>query len=347
MSHEDLKFVLVTGGAGYIGSHVILEMIRLGVYQPVVVDSFANASSAVMKKLEKLSNSSIDCHSFNLLEKEKLKELFRAYNFYGVVHLAGLKAVGESVKEPLMYYRINLDITMNLLEVMKEFNVKKFIFSSSATVYGMPAKLPIDENHPVGNCSNPYGKTKYFIEEILQDLCRSDPSWNVIMLRYFNPVGAHHSGEIGEAPNGLPNNLMPVISQVLLQKRPFLSIYGNNYNTPDGTGVRDYIHVVDLALGHLAALKKLEDKSLLRIYNLGTGKGYSVLDLLMAMEKASGKKIPYKIEERREGDIATCYADPQLAWKELGWKADKGIDQFCEDTWRWLSQNPHGYQNNV
>lgn len=347
MAQINLKYVLVTGGAGFVGSHTILEMKQEGVYQPVVVDNFSNASKEAIKRVEKLSKSSIDCHAFDLLDKDRLKELFKKYNFYGVIHFAGLKAVGESVREPLMYYRTNLDIAMNLIEVMKEFNVKNLVFSSSATVYGKPMKLPIDENHPVGNCSNPYGKTKYFIEEILQDLWQSDPSWNVILLRYFNPVGAHPSGEIGEAPNGQPNNLMPYISQVLVGNMPFLSVFGNDYDTPDGTGVRDYIHVVDLALGHLASLRKLESSCGLKIYNLGTGKGYSVLELVMAMEKASSKKIPYQIKGRREGDIATCYADPQLAWEELGWKAEKGVDQFCKDTWHWQSQNPHGYQNGI
>ena len=347
MAQINLKYVLVTGGAGYIGSHTILEMMQEGLYQPVVVDNFINASAEAVKRVEKICKSSIDCHAFDLMEKEKLKELFKKYNFYGVIHFAGLKAVGESVRKPLMYYRINLDITMNLIEVMKEFNVKNFVFSSSATVYGDPVKLPIDENHPVGNCSNPYGKTKYFIEEILRDLWQSDHSWNVMILRYFNPVGAHSSGEIGESPNGQPNNLMPYISQVLVGKNAFLSVFGKDYDTPDGTGIRDYIHVVDLAVGHLAAVKKLDSNCGLRIYNLGTGKGYSVLDLIMAMEKASGKKIPYQIEGRREGDIATCYADPQLAWEELGWKAEKGMEDFCKDAWRWQSQNPHGYNNGL
>lgn len=347
MAQKDPKCVLVTGGAGYVGSHTILEMIQEGMYQPIVVDNLTNASKEAVRRVEKLTNSSIDCHTFDLLDKDKLKDLFKQYNFYGVVHLAGLKAVGESVSEPLMYYRVNLDIAMNLIEVMKEFNVKNLVFSSSATVYGQPVKLPIDENHPVGDCSNPYGKTKYFVEEILRDVCKADPSWNVILLRYFNPVGAHPSGEIGEAPSGTPNNLMPYISQVLVGNRPFLTIFGNNYDTPDGTGIRDYIHIVDLALGHLASLKKLESKCGLKIYNLGTGKGYSVLELVTAMEKASGKKIPYQIAERREGDVAVCYGDPKLAWEELGWKAERGEDQFCEDAWRWQSQNPNGYVNST
>ena len=341
-----MKPVLVTGGAGYVGSHCILELLEDGVYQPVVVDNLSNASKEAIKRVEKLAGKKVECHWFDLLEKDRLKALFKQYEFFGVIHFAGLKAVGESVEKPLWYYQVNLGIAMNLIEAMQEFDVKNFIFSSSATVYGQPQRLPIDETHPAGNCSNPYGKTKYFIEQMLQDVSKSDPSWNVILLRYFNPVGAHISGDIGEDPRGVPNNLMPYLLQVAIGKRPHLSIFGNNYDTPDGTGVRDYIHVVDLAQGHIAALRRLEEKCGLRTYNLGTGKGYSVLELLHAVEKASGKKIPYKIVERRAGDIASCYSNVDLAWKELNWRAERSVEQFSEDSWRWQSQNPNGYQGN-
>ena len=339
-----MKCVLVTGGAGYIGSHTVVEMVQEGAYKPVVVDNLANASMECIQRLEKITKSKIDFYNIDVLDTEKLRDLFKKYNFYGVIHFAGLKSVGESVKEPLMYYSVNVGMAINLLQVMKEFNVKNIVFSSSATVYGSPSRLPIDEAHPAGQCSNPYGKTKYFIEEIIRDVCSSDSSWNAILLRYFNPVGAHSSGQIGEAPRGVPNNLMPYILQVLVGKRPQLSVYGNDYDTPDGTGVRDYIHVVDLSQGHLAALRKIEARCGLKVYNLGTGQGYSVLELVSAMEKASGKKIPYQIAERRGGDIAACYADPGLASKELGWMAKMGIDKFCADSWRWQNDNPNGYE---
>ena len=337
------KYVLVTGGAGYIGSHTILEMIEKGTYKPVVVDNLANSSRESIRRVEKLTKSSIDFYEFDLLDIERLRELFKQYSFYGVIHFAGLKSVGESMKEPLLYYNVNIFIAINVLQVMKEFNVKNIVFSSSATVYGKPIHLPIDEDHPAGNCSNTYGKTKYFVEEILRDLSASDPTWNVILLRYFNPVGAHPSGQIGEAPNGIPNNLMPYILQVLVGKRPHLSVFGKDYDTTDGTGVRDYIHVVDLSRGHLAALKRMESGCGLRVYNLGTGKGCTVLELVAAMERASGKTIPFQIAERRAGDIAVCYADPKLAYTELGWKAELGADQFCTDAWHWQSKNPDGY----
>ncbi len=341
---SSVKYILVTGGAGYIGSHTVLEMLEEGTYQPVVVDNLCNSNMEALKRVQKLTGKEVDCHQFDLLDRQKLNDLFKKYQFYAVVHFAGLKAVGESVEKPLTYYQVNLGIALNLLEVMKEFNVKNLIFSSSATVYGKPQKLPLDEEHPVGDCSNPYGSTKYFIEEIIKDVYKSDPSWNMVILRYFNPVGAHPSGEIGENPCGIPNNLMPYILMVAVGKRPFLSVYGDDYETPDGTGVRDYVHIVDLALGHVASLKLLDTNCGCKIYNLGTGKGYSVLELHRAMEKAVGKPIPYKIVARRNGDVGSCYANPELAHKELNWKAERGVESFCEDAWRWQSKNPQGYQ---
>ena len=338
------KYILVTGGAGYIGSHTVLELLETNHYHPVVVDNMYNASAEAIRRVEKITGKKVDFIQLDLLDAGKLKELFQKYKFFAVMHFAGLKAVGESVQLPLMYYRTNIDIALNLLDTMKEFGVKNFIFSSSATVYGLPQYLPLDEKHPVGNCSNPYGKTKFFVEEIMKDVCKSEEGWNMICLRYFNPVGAHKSGEIGEDPKGVPNNLMPFISQVAIGAREELKVYGNDYDTKDGTGVRDYIHVVDLAQGHVAALTQIEKNCGFKIYNLGSGKGTSVLELHAAMEKATGKKIPYKIVERREGDIATCYADPRLAEEELKWKTTRTIAQGCEDSWRWQSQNPKGFK---
>ncbi len=338
-----MKYILVTGGAGYVGSHTVLELLQEGRYQPVVVDNGSNSSIESIRRVEKLTGKEVHCHQFDLLDVAKLRDLFKEYSFYAVIHFAGLKAVGESVEKPLLYYRVNIDIAMNLIEVMTEFDVKNFVFSSSATVYGQPQSLPIDENHPIGNCSNPYGTTKFFVEEILRDVSKTDSSWNVILLRYFNPVGAHASGQIGEDPRGTPSNLMPYIQQVAIGKRPHLSVFGNDYDTPDGTGVRDYIHVVDLALGHLSALKLFENACGLKTYNLGTGRGYSVLQLLKAMEKTTGKEIPYQIVERRSGDVASCYGNAELAWKEMKWKATRGVEEFCEDAWRWQTQNPDGY----
>ena len=336
--------ILITGGAGYIGSHTVLELLKLGGYAIVVVDNLHNSSMESIQRVKKLTGKEVDCYAFDLLQRDKLRELFLKYTFRAVIHFAGLKAVGESVQKPLLYYRVNLDITLNILEVMKEFGVKKFIFSSSATVYGTPSYLPIDEAHPVGNCSNPYGKTKYFIEEILRDLYAADPTQNIVILRYFNPVGADESGDIGEDPSGIPNNLMPYISQVAIGIRPELSVFGSDYDTVDGTGVRDYIHVVDLARGHVAALQHLRENTGLKVYNLGTGKGVSVLQLVHAMEKASGRKIPYKVVDRRAGDVGEVYGNPARAENELKWKAAYGIDRCCEDTWRWQSKNPHGYR---
>ncbi|KAK3592080.1 hypothetical protein CHS0354_019336 [Potamilus streckersoni] len=334
--------ILVTGGAGYVGSHTVVELINAG-YSVVVLDNLVNASMESIKRVEEITGKSVPSHSIDLLDRNALEGLFKKYKFSAVMHFAGLKAVGESCELPLLYYKTNLVGTINLLEVMKENGVYNMIFSSSATVYGAPVYLPLDENHPVGGCTNPYGKTKYFIENMLIDLCKADNQWNIILLRYFNPVGSHISGKIGESPQGVPNNLMPYVAQVAVGKRKELTVYGEDYDTPDGTGVRDYIHVVDLALGHLAALKKLDEKCGCKIYNLGTGKGYSVLDMVKAFEKASGKPIPYKITARRLGDIASCYADASLAENELHWKAERSLDQMCEDLWRWQSMNPNGY----
>ncbi|XP_075706581.1 UDP-glucose 4-epimerase [Rhinoderma darwinii] len=342
--------VLVTGGAGYIGSHCVLEMIEAG-YEPVVIDNFHNAIRGAnglpesLLRVQEIVGKKIEFEEVDLLDRAALDRLFAKHKFSAVMHFAGLKAVGESVEKPLLYYKVNLTGTIQLLEVMNAHDVKKIVFSSSATVYGDPKYLPIDEKHPAGGCTNPYGKTKYFIEEMIQDQCKTDGEWHAILLRYFNPIGAHVSGRIGEDPQGIPNNLMPYVSQVAVGRRGYLNVFGNDYNTPDGTGVRDYIHIVDLARGHIAALKKLQASSGCKVYNLGTGVGYSVLQMVAAMEKASGKKIPYKIAPRREGDIATCYADPAVAAGELGWKSEYDLDRMCEDLWRWQSLNPTGFSN--
>lgn len=342
--------VLVTGGAGYIGSHCVLEMIEAG-YEPVVIDNFHNAIRGAgglpesLRRVQEIVGKKIEFEEVDILDRAALNTLFDKHKFSAVMHFAGLKAVGESVQIPLLYYKVNLTGTIQLLEVMNTHGVKKIVFSSSATVYGDPKYLPIDEQHPVGGCTNPYGKSKYFIEEIIQDQCKAEGEWQAILLRYFNPIGAHVSGRIGEDPQGIPNNLMPYVSQVAVGRRENLNVFGNDYNTPDGTGVRDYIHIVDLARGHIAALKKLQASSGCKVYNLGTGVGYSVLQMVAAMEKASGKKVPYNIAPRREGDIATCYADPAVAAEELGWKAEYDLDRMCEDLWRWQSLNPTGFSN--
>lgn len=342
--------VLVTGGAGYIGSHCVLEMIEAG-YEPVVIDNFHNAIRGAgglpesLQRVQEIVGKKIKFEEVDILDRAALNTLFDKHKFSAVMHFAGLKAVGESVQIPLLYYKVNLTGTIQLLEVMNTHGVKKIVFSSSATVYGDPKYLPIDEKHPVGGCTNPYGKSKYFIEEIIQDQCKAEGEWQAILLRYFNPIGAHVSGRIGEDPQGIPNNLMPYVSQVAVGRRENLNVFGNDYNTPDGTGVRDYIHIVDLARGHIAALKKLQASSGCKVYNLGTGVGYSVLQMVAAMEKASGKKVPYNIAPRREGDIATCYADPAVAAEELGWKAEYDLDRMCEDLWRWQSLNPTGFSN--
>jgi UDP-glucose 4-epimerase len=343
------KYVLVTGGAGYIGSHTVLEILNSGLnYQPVVIDNLANAKAEAIKRVEKISGKNVIFEECNILDKDRLKEIFSKYSISAVIHFAALKAVGESMKIPLDYYKVNVTGTLCLLEVMKECGVRNIIFSSSATVYGTPSELPVTEDHPTGQCSNTYGRTKYFVEEILKDVWAAEKKtgndWNVILLRYFNPVGAHESGEIGEDPQGIPNNLMPYVSQVAVGRRQELTVYGNDYDTPDGTGVRDYIHIVDLASGHVAALKKVEESCGLKVYNLGSGKGYSVLEIVRGVEKASEKKIPYKIAARRPGDVAVLFADPSLAEKELNWKAKHGIDEFCRDAWNWQSKNPNGFR---
>lgn len=337
------SYILVTGGAGYIGSHTVVELLAAN-YKVVILDNLVNSCMESVARVEEISGKKVAFHKVDLLDKDATRKVFDQYNFSCVLHLAGLKAVGESVELPLLYYHNNIGGTVNMLEVMKEKNVKNIVFSSSATVYGAPQYLPVDEAHPVGGCTNAYGKTKYFIEEIIGDLCASDKSWNAVLLRYFNPVGSHKSGRIGEDPQGPPNNLMPYVAQVAVGRREQLSVYGDDYDTPDGTGVRDYIHVVDLAIGHLDAVKKIDSGCGCVAYNLGTGVGYSVLDMVKAFEKASGKPVPYKIAARRPGDIGTVYAKPDTAEKELGWKATRGLDEMCEDLWRWQSQNPKGYE---
>ncbi len=334
--------ILVTGGAGYIGSHTCVELLENG-WDVVVVDNLSNSSKESLNRVERITGGHITFYQIDLLNKPALANIFKNHKIDAVIHFAGFKAVGESVEIPLQYYHNNLTGTLILLEIMKENRVKNLVFSSSATVYGDPATLPIKEDFPL-HVTNPYGRTKLIIEEILKDLNISDPSWNIALLRYFNPVGAHETGQIGEDPLGVPNNLLPYVAQVAVGKLPHLNVYGNDYNTPDGTGVRDFIHVVDLAAGHLKALAKLLDNNPgVVIYNLGTGKGYSVVELIQAFEKASEKKIPFKIAPRRSGDIAACYADASKAEKELGWKATKTINDMCRDTWKWQRINPHGY----
>ena len=336
--------ILITGGAGYIGSHTLIELNNAG-YDFVVYDNLSNSSKESIKRVEKIINKNISFEEGDIRNKETLKSVFTRYNIDSVIHFAGLKAVGESVAKPLEYYDNNVVGTITLLEVMKEFNCKKIVFSSSATVYGDPHTTPIKEDFPTGATTNPYGRTKYFIEEILKDLYISDNEFKIVILRYFNPVGAHESGTIGEDPNGIPNNLMPFISQVAVGKREFLSVFGGDYDTHDGTGVRDYIHVVDLAYGHVKAIDYINSKDSMKplIVNLGTGIGYSVLDMVKAFEKASGKKVPYKIVDRRAGDIAICYSDPSFVKEILGWEAKKNLDDMCADSWRWQSNNPDGY----
>jgi len=332
----------VTGGAGFIGSHTVIELFAAG-YEVIVIDNLVNARLECLKRVEQIAGKKATFYSVDLLNKEAVKKLFSEHKIHHVIHFAGLKAVGESVEKPLLYYHNNLIGTINLLEVMAEFAVKHFIFSSSATVYGSPQYLPVNESHPVGGCTNAYGKTKFMIEEILQDIYNSDKSWNIVILRYFNPVGAHSSGMIGEDPSGAPNNLMPFVAQVAVGRRPEVMVFGSDYDTPDGTGVRDYIHVVDLAVGHVNSLNCVKTQCGLKIYNLGLGIGYSVLDMIKAMEKACGHKIDYKIVDRRAGDTACVYSDCTKAEKELGWKAKRGLDEMCKDLWHWQQSNPHGF----
>lgn len=334
--------VLVTGGAGYIGSHTCVELLNAG-KDVVIVDNFYNCKKSSLDRIRALVNKDFKFYECDIRDKEGLDEIFKKEKIDSVIHFAGLKAVGESVHKPLEYFDNNVTGTLILLDVMRNNGCKKIVFSSSATVYGMNNVSPLTEDMEVGGVTNPYGRTKYMIECILKDLYTSDNSWSICLLRYFNPIGAHKSGTMGEDPNGIPNNLMPYITQVAIGKREYLNVWGNDYDTPDGTGVRDYIHVVDLALGHIKAVEKVENNEGLFIYNLGTGKGYSVLDVVKAFEKASGVNIPYKIGPRRDGDIATCYSDPSKAEKELGWKAQRDIEEMCEDSWRWQKQNPNGY----
>lgn len=334
--------VLLTGGAGYIGSHTIVEMYAAG-HEVVVVDNFSNASPRVMERVEEITGKKIPVYAEDVCNESAMDRIFTEHKIDAVVHFAGLKAVGESVRIPLEYYANNIDSTLSLLRAMKKADVKKLIFSSSATVYGTPEKCPITEDMHTGDCSNPYGWTKFMIEQILKDYSHANPDMQIILLRYFNPVGAHQSGRIGESPKGIPNNLMPYITQVAVGKRAELSVYGNDYPTPDGTGVRDYIHVVDLARGHVAALNY--DKNGVGIFNLGTGVGYSVLDMVNAFSSVNGVAVPYRIVERRPGDIATCYADSSKAKNELGWQAKYGLEDMVRDSWRWQSGNPNGYED--
>ena len=333
--------ILVTGGAGYIGSHTCVELLNNN-YEVLVVDNLCNSNKESLNRVKTITGKEVTFYQQDILDEAALAGIFSQHKIDAVIHFAGLKAVGESVEKPLEYYQNNLTGTLVLLKVMRDFKVKNFVFSSSATVYGDPHSVPIKEDFPL-SATNPYGRSKLIIEEISHDLFLADNSWNIALLRYFNPVGAHKSGLIGEDPNGIPNNLMPYISQVAIGKREKLSVYGDDYKTPDGTGVRDYIHVVDLAIGHIKALEKLNSKPGLVIYNLGTGQGYSVLEMLNSMEKASGQTIPYQIVARRAGDIGSCYADPGFAEQEIGWKAERNLDMMAEDTWRWQQNNPQGF----
>lgn len=335
--------ILITGGAGYIGSHTALELLNDG-YEVVVYDNLCNSSRESVRRVEELTGKKISFYEGDVLDREALDAMFAAEKIDAVIHCAALKAVGESVRKPLQYYHNNITGTLTLMGAMRDANVKNIVFSSSATVYGNPEEMPITEDCPKGECTNPYGWTKSMMEQIMTDLKKADPEWNVILLRYFNPVGAHKSGRIGEDPKGIPNNLMPYISQVAVGKLEKLGVFGDDYDTPDGTGVRDYIHVVDLAIGHVKAIHYIFTNPGLDVINLGTGVGYSVLDMVKAFGKAIGRDLPYEIKPRREGDIAMCYADPTKALKVLGWKAERGLEEMCADTWRWQSQNPEGYR---
>lgn len=336
--------ILVTGGAGYIGSHTVVELQNAG-YDVVVIDNLSNSNEKVLGRIEAITGKKVPFYQVDIRDREGLEKVFSEEKIESCIHFAGLKAVGESVAKPWEYYENNIAGTLVLVDVMRKHGVKNIIFSSSATVYGDPAQIPITEECPKGQCTNPYGWTKSMLEQVLSDMQKADPEWNVVLLRYFNPIGAHKSGTMGEDPKGIPNNLMPYITQVAVGKRDHLNVFGNDYDTPDGTGVRDYIHVVDLALGHVAAVRKINEKCGLKIYNLGTGTGYSVLDIVKAFEKANGVKIPYEITPRRPGDIATCYSDPGKAYKELGWKTERGIVEMCADSWNWQKNNPNGYED--
>ena len=334
--------ILVTGGAGFIGSHTCVELLDAG-YEVVVVDNLYNASQESLNRVEKITGKTVKFYEADLLDRAALDKIFEENKIDSVIHFAGYKAVGESVQKPIEYYHNNITGTLILCDAMRAHGVKNIVFSSSATVYGDPAQIPITEKCPKGQPTNPYGWTKSMLEQVLTDIHTSDPEWNVILLRYFNPIGAHKSGMIGEDPKGIPNNLVPYVAQVAVGKREALGVFGDDYATPDGTGVRDYIHVVDLAAGHVKAIEKIAENPGVEVYNLGTGNGSSVLQVVAAFEKACGHKIPYEIKPRREGDVAICYCDPKKAKKELGWVAKYGIDEMCEDSWRWQSTNPDGY----
>lgn len=336
--------ILVTGGAGYIGSHTCIELLKSG-YEVVILDNLYNSSEEAVRRVEQLSGKKVTFYKADILDRSSIDQVFEQENIDSVIHFAGLKAVGESVVKPLEYYYNNITGTLNLCDSMRNHGVKNIIFSSSATVYGDPAFVPITEDCPKGVITNPYGQTKGMLEQILTDLYVADNEWNVVLLRYFNPIGAHKSGLIGEDPKGIPNNLVPYIAQVAVGKLECLGVFGADYPTPDGTGVRDYIHVVDLAVGHVKALSKLKKGTGVSIYNLGTGKGYSVLDVVKAYEKACGRSIKYEIKPRRAGDVATCYSDATKAKQELSWEAERDIEEMCEDSWRWQSMNPDGYAN--
>ncbi|MGS2719888.1 UDP-glucose 4-epimerase GalE [Paraglaciecola aestuariivivens] len=338
-----MQTILVTGGAGYIGSHTVLQLLETDT-QVIVLDNLCNSSPESLARVEALTGKSVIFVQGDIRDHTILELLFSKHSINAVIHFAGLKAVGESVEKPLNYYNNNVYGTLTLCEAMKKFGVKNLVFSSSATVYGDPVSLPLREDMPTGQPTNPYGMSKLMVELVLRDLYQSDNSWNIALLRYFNPAGAHPSGKIGEDPNGIPNNLMPFITQVATGKREQLSIFGNDYDTPDGTGVRDYIHVEDLAAGHLKALEKLQTQPGLVTYNLGTGQGYSVLDMVKAFEQQSGQKVPYQFVPRRSGDVAACYADPTTAKEELGWQATRGLEEMCRDAWNWQFNNPNGYK---
>lgn len=335
--------ILVTGGAGYIGSHTCVQLLNDG-YDVVVVDNLCNSCEESLKRVQQITGKKVKFYNIDMVDKDKLETVFVENKFDAAIHFAGLKAVGESVQIPMRYYQNNLYSTINLCELMSKYGVKKLVFSSSATVYGKPHTVPITEDFPL-SCTNPYGRTKLMIEDILRDLAVADSEWDIALLRYFNPVGAHESGLIGEDPKGIPNNLMPFIAQVAIGRRPYVHVFGNDYDTPDGTGVRDYIHVIDLANGHLRALEKISNPVGLVTYNLGTGHGYSVLDMIRAFSKACGKEIDYKIEARRPGDIDACYANPDKAREEIGFVAEKNLDDMCRDSWNWQQKNPNGFRD--
>ena len=336
--------ILVTGGAGYIGSHTCVELLNAG-YDVVIIDNLYNSNQKAVDRIEEITGKKVKFYEEDLMDRAAVKRVFDENKIDAVIHFAGLKAVGESVHKPIEYYRTNIGSTLNLTDEMRAHGCKNIIFSSSATVYGDPAEIPITENCPKGTCTNPYGWTKWMQEQILTDIHTADPEWNVILLRYFNPIGAHKSGLIGEDPKGIPNNLLPYVAQVAIGKLPEINVFGNDYDTPDGTGVRDYIHVVDLARGHVKAIERFAKKDGVFVCNLGTGHGYSVLDVIHAFEKACGKELPYVIRERRPGDIATCYSSPAKAEKELGWTAEYDLEDMCRDSWNWQQKNPNGYNS--